>query len=414
MIDICGRKVKVRTGAKTQTVNICSSANVHGLYDYIVRLRPPFISQETLLRQNFSSIQDVVRYLECHHGGEIERAPAIRSSSATEIRSNIAPPAPDGPPTVASAKFSARREAWDELETQPRVSDVLEGGGGSKAVNWIEALPIKGRRGSLLRCLFLTKGSREDVAQRLTTLVGRNDVSVSPGDFWMPKGLPVKGADGRWDLSPAKEAKLGEAPELLPLAERAILTNWWLAVSKGANTPNWDLASSCTVRGEPGLLLVEAKAHHMELWKGAAGKPAPDASANSQANHERIGEAIQSAQVGLREATGVPWGISRDTHYQMSNRFAWAWKLTELKYPVVLVYLGFLNATEMKDQGNPFDSHEEWVELVRLHSSPICRGDTWDQLIRVNGLVLLPLIRSVEQPIETSSVETTNMPQRHQ
>ena len=25
-------------------------------------------------------------------------------------------------------------------------------------------------------------------------------------------------------------------------ADRAILTNWWLAVSKGANTPNWDLA----------------------------------------------------------------------------------------------------------------------------------------------------------------------------
>ncbi len=39
---------------------------------------------------------------------------------------------------------------------------------------------------------------------------------VSPKGFWMPQGLPKRVADGRWDLSPAKEAKFGEAPELLP------------------------------------------------------------------------------------------------------------------------------------------------------------------------------------------------------
>jgi hypothetical protein len=273
-------------------------------------------------------------------------------------------------------------------------------------MSWIDALQVKRRRGSLPRCLLFTEGPREDVAQRLTTLVGRDDVCISPEDFWMPQGLPVRGPDGRWDLSPTKEAKLGESSEFLRPADRAILTNWWLAVSNRANTPNWDLAGTCTVGEEPGLLLVEAKAHHMELCKEALGKGEPDASANSKANHERIGEAIQSAQVGLREATGLPWGISRDTHYQMSNRFAWAWKLTELKYPVVLVYLGLLNASEMKDRGNPFESHEEWAELVRLHSSRICPANTWGQLIRVNGSVLLPLIRSVEQPLETSSVET--------
>lgn len=272
-------------------------------------------------------------------------------------------------------------------------------------MNWIDALPVKGRRGSLPRCLIFTEGSREDVAQRLMTLVGRRDVCVSPKDFWMPQGLPKRVADGRWDLSPAKEAKLGEAPELLPTADRAILTKWWLAVSKGANTPNWDLVSTCTVGEETGLLLVEAKAPHMELRKEEVGKRAPGASANSKANHERIGEAIQSAQVGLREATGMPWGISRDTHYQMSNRFAWSWKLTEIKYPVVLVYLGFLNGAEMKDQDNPFGRHEEWADLVRLHNRPICPVNIWDQLISLNGAVLIPLIRSVNQPLETSSME---------
>ena len=91
VIDICGRKVKVQTGTKSQTVNICSNANIHGQYDYIVRLRPPFISTETLLRQTFSSIEDLVRYLECDHAGEIEQTRATRSSG---IRSDMAQDSP--------------------------------------------------------------------------------------------------------------------------------------------------------------------------------------------------------------------------------------------------------------------------------------------------------------------------------
>ena len=81
MITICGRKVKVDTRTKSQTVNICSSANIHGQYDYVVRLRPPFVAAETLLRQTFNSIEDLVRYLERHHSGEIEKTRTIPSSS---------------------------------------------------------------------------------------------------------------------------------------------------------------------------------------------------------------------------------------------------------------------------------------------------------------------------------------------
>jgi hypothetical protein len=107
MIHICGRKVKVQTGTKSQTVNVCSSANIHGEYDYIVRLPPPFISEETLLRQNFGSMQDLVRYLERHHFGEIERAPVVRSSDTIEIRSSMAPPAPVGPTAASSWERNA-------------------------------------------------------------------------------------------------------------------------------------------------------------------------------------------------------------------------------------------------------------------------------------------------------------------
>jgi hypothetical protein len=126
MIHICGRKVKVQTGTKSQTVNICSSANIHGEYDYKVRLSPPFISMETLLNQNFRSILDMVKYLERNHFGQIERAPTIQLEGATQIRLRIAPPAPDSPRPTATAKFRAWRDAWDELGARQRVSDVLE------------------------------------------------------------------------------------------------------------------------------------------------------------------------------------------------------------------------------------------------------------------------------------------------
>jgi hypothetical protein len=55
----------------------------------------------------------------------------------------------------------------------------------------------------------------------------------------------------------------------------------------------------------------------------------------------------------------------------MSNRFAWTWKLTECGIPVVLVYLGFLNASEMADLGEPFSSQDSWEALVMTHSAPL-------------------------------------------
>ncbi len=82
--DICGRKIKVHAGTKSQTVNVCSSANILGQYDYIVRLRPPFISPATLLSQNFNSIEELVRYLERHHSGETERRPVTSSAYAPQ------------------------------------------------------------------------------------------------------------------------------------------------------------------------------------------------------------------------------------------------------------------------------------------------------------------------------------------
>jgi hypothetical protein len=216
----------------------------------------------------------------------------------------------------------------------------------------------------------------------------------------MPLGLPVERTDGSWDCGMAEEAKLGEAKTLLHASDRATLTSWWLVVSRNANTPNWDLASTCTIGGRRGLLLVEAKAHPLELHNAEKGKSAPGDSDNSRANHARIEQAIREARDGLQQATGMAWRISRDTHYQMSNRFAWAWKLAELGYPVVLIYLGFLRAADMGDLSIPFADEEEWAKLVRNHSETICPPDVWDRPAIVNGQPIHAVIRSRDLPLE--------------
>ena len=198
----------------------------------------------------------------------------------------------------------------------------------------LERLKPTARRGSKPRCHCLTHGSHDAVAARLADLVAPF-ASVAPSDYWMPEGFEH-----------TAEAQLGYADQFLTADRRAALTQWCLAVPRRANTPNWDLVSTCQVAGQKnGLLLVEAKAHAGEL--SAAGKTLTKSpSANSVQNGQRIRAAIAEANTRLGgQAQG--WHLTADTHYQMSNRFAWAWKLADLGVPVVLVYLGFLNADEM-------------------------------------------------------------------
>jgi len=271
-------------------------------------------------------------------------------------------------------------------------------------MKWLSALPPKCRRGSLPRCLLLTAGTNEEVAARLTKVVALDSVSIATTDSWMPRGLPIENPDGSWNLSTTKEPKLGEAEGILSSTDRSALTSWWLGVRKRANTPNWDIASTCSIRGAKGLLLIEAKAHVRELCK--EGKNEPEDSKGSRRNHARIGEAIQEARAGLECASKVSWGISRDSHYQMSNRFAWSWRLAELGYPVVLVYLGFLNAVEMADRSAPLRDHRHWENIVRRHSENLFPPTIWGDSIEVNGRSIVSLIRSVKQPLGPTRTST--------
>ena len=211
-------------------------------------------------------------------------------------------------------------------------------------------LPSRARRGSLPRCLLLTEGSKELVSSRLNRLVEPFAHIDAGRHYWMPRGLHEP-----------REARLGESPQLLTdPSHRNDVKKWYLEVfGPTTNTPNWDIAASATFNGgKEGLVLVEAKAHVNELH--IAGKPfrTTGPKASDPLRHKRIGEAIAEAGVRLN-AIEPGFSLSRDSHYQLSNRFAWAWKVASMGVPVLLVYLGFLNADEMRDRGSHFTSADD-------------------------------------------------------
>jgi len=254
----------------------------------------------------------------------------------------------------------------------------------------LDKLPENRRRGSKPRCHWITQGSAEEVASRLTRLIAPwGEVTATNG--WMPQGFEQ-----------IDEAELHKAISLISPKHCQEIKNWWFKVFKGQQTgPSFDIASTCTVtvNGEkhPGLLLLEAKAHDRELQNEEGGKKMSEEPSQSQTdNHERIREVIAATNTPFEIGTGMRWALSRDSCYQMSNRFASVCKLAELGYWVILVYLGFLNATEMRDKGNPIASPEHWKHLILGHSKPLFPESVWNQPHKVHGQWFIPLIRSTE------------------
>jgi hypothetical protein len=246
-------------------------------------------------------------------------------------------------------------------------------------------------RGSRLRCLMLTSMPRQQVAGILTEMVSPFAEVQADEGCWMPGGF----------LEP-DEAKLGECGRFLSPDRREELTQWWLKVRANANTPNWDIVSSCNIDGEPGLILVEAKAHVAEAK--SEGKP-EGKSEKSADNHQQINDAIQKSNSGLNSI--LPgWNLSHDSHYQLCNRFAWTWKLATLGVPTILVYLGFLGATEMSDQGQPLTSAQHWQNIVLEHAKALVPEDAWERRLQTSGAPLWALIRSMDLQWATFSSAT--------
>jgi hypothetical protein len=208
----------------------------------------------------------------------------------------------------------------------------------------------------------------------------------------MPQGFDV-----------TDEAELHNAPRLLPSEICKTLLSWWLVANEGnPRTPNWDIASTCSIGGKEGLLLVEAKAHDKELIDEETGRKniAPPVSIAARRNHQRIGWCIQDANLALCGETQLSWALSRDWNYQMCNRFAWCWKVAESGLPVILVYLGFLNAGDMADgTRKPLADAEEWQKLVESHSKPLFSKEVWNRKWELHGQSFIPLIRTAQQDL---------------
>ena len=207
-----------------------------------------------------------------------------------------------------------------------------------------------------------------------------------------------------------REARLKTfGPECLPNHPVwPVLLNWWLVHTRGANTPNWDLAVACKIDGQDGLVLVEAKAHNREL--SVRGKSlASKASCNSKKNHEHIGRAIEEVRVALDSIEpGVR--ISRDSHYQLSNRVAFAWKLASLGIPTVLVYLGFTGDMGIVDLGVPLTSDVHWREVFFSHTDGVLPSGLLERKLCCGAAPAWILLRS--RPIIEPSSPRPAPPER--
>lgn len=212
-----------------------------------------------------------------------------------------------------------------------------------------------------LRCVLDLVSSTNFVTQ-LNPLIISVGAKITKADNWMPISYANdKEAELKDFLTPHFSNNLG-----------AEIANWWLAISTSkSRTPNWDIVSTCTINGKKGILLVEAKAHFAELEGEVKGKPlAKDASDNSIKNHKQIGAAIAEANDAInRKISGV--SISRDKCYQISNRVAHAWWIANKGIPVVLLYLGFLNAEDMKDSYTVFNTSADWENCFLNHAKKV-------------------------------------------
>ncbi len=209
-------------------------------------------------------------------------------------------------------------------------------------------------------------------------------ITTSADSKFMPQGYK--------DPNEARLESFG--PAWLPKSDAwPILKKWWLKHQTGANTPNWDVAVGCRIEDRPGLVLVEAKANWPEL--SVAGKPQnPEGSLNSRDNHMHIETAIDEACKGWRVIDDKV-SITIVSHYQLSNRLAFTWKLAMLGFPVVLLYLGFTGDEGIRDVGEPFADDDDWQRAFIQYSRAIVPPDLFNRRIELGHSPVWLLSRSM-------------------
>ena len=132
--------------------------------------------------------------------------------------------------------------------------------------------------------------------------------SKSPGDSrdWPNRGAPCPQTTTGCRRDLTKLRKRSYTRHCCHPRDCEALGDWWLAVqSDDSQTPNWDIASTCTWDGHKGLLLVEAKAHTQEL-------KTKDQAGGSLPNRARIAECIKEANAALADQTELDWALSHE------------------------------------------------------------------------------------------------------
>ena len=86
--------------------------------------------------------------------------------------------------------------------------------------------------------------------------------------------------------------------------------------------------------------------------------------------------------------------ISRDSHYQLSNRVAFTWKLASLGLRTILVYLGFFGADGIADVGEPIKDAAHWNRVFAAYAHSVVPSDLFEHRIDCGAAPMWLLVRS--------------------
>ncbi|HEY8054467.1 MAG TPA: hypothetical protein VIE13_01000 [Terriglobales bacterium] len=226
--------------------------------------------------------------------------------------------------------------------------------------------------------------SRREFPAELINLIAPVPARLLPSSEWMPRGYSAPVEAELDTFGPAHFANAG--------IDWPALHGWWLM--HDGTTPNWDIVLTCEIEGRPGIVLVEAKANKPEMNSGGKNKD-ENATRASGENHDQIGAAIEEARTGLTELVpGAHVGISRDSHYQLSNRLAFTWKLARLGLPTVLVYLGFLGDEGIRDVGEPFRNSVDWQDAFHACARGVAPPELFETRLDIGPAPAWVLVRS--------------------
>jgi hypothetical protein len=219
----------------------------------------------------------------------------------------------------------------------------------------------------------------EGFPKPLNQLLSTYSIEIRSRDKWQPSVRCRKEATIR-QMGPFLPAQVGVAD----------LLDWWLVVQRGANTPNWDLISTCSFNGKEGLLLVEAKAHVSECSHGGKRNPS---TPNGTRNHERISERICAANAAWNALNLGEFRLSVKTCYQLSNRMTWLWHLAELGVPTVLLYLGFTKDQHFRS--DCFRSPDHWRQVMNEYAGAVMPSNVIGRIVKFGGTSALVIAEAM-------------------